>query len=24
LPDDLYSEDMHPFTAPTITYEENS
>ncbi|GFG41093.1 hypothetical protein Cfor_00554 [Coptotermes formosanus] len=24
LPDDIYSENLHPFTAPTITYEENA
>jgi hypothetical protein len=24
LPDDMYSENLHPFTGPTITYEENA
>jgi len=24
LPDDTYSENLHPFTAPTVTYDENA
>lgn len=24
LPDEIYSENLHPFTAPTIKYEENA
>jgi hypothetical protein len=24
LPEELYSENLHPFTAPSVTYEENA